>query len=162
MLATLYMVCAAAFFVACAWAQVNDPDPEIWVATYVFCGAVLNILALHSLSAQRAAQAVVVSKKHDGDSKAAARKPASAASYSLTVLLARLSCAFLCVYLAYEWAVIAQRYGTVLPAKVDLQAVWTFLELEEGREVVGLALLLAHTALVLVFLNSSATKVCEN
>eukprot|EP00049_Salpingoeca_infusionum_P020195 m.363663 g.363663 ORF g.363663 m.363663 type:complete len:188 (-) comp23403_c0_seq1:136-699(-) len=40
-----YLLASAVFFVACGWAQINDPDPHIWVTLYVVAGAVFNYLS---------------------------------------------------------------------------------------------------------------------
>jgi TRAP-type C4-dicarboxylate transport system permease large subunit len=164
MLTFLYMLLSAAFFVACAYAQLNDPDPEIWVATYVFCGAVLNMLALLGISSLKTAMLLAHHKKTDGDKRtgaAAAAASTGSSLYSIVVSLTWASAIFLGVFLAYEWAVIAQRYGVVLPAVVDLKHVWSFLEMEEGREVVGLLLLLVHVLVLSVFLGNATSKVLK-
>ena len=41
-----YCILAAIFFAACAYAQLNDPDPVLWILGYLFGGCVLNGLVM--------------------------------------------------------------------------------------------------------------------
>ena len=44
-----YLTLSAIFFAACAIAQLNDPDPFLWVIDYIFCGCILNLHAAANL-----------------------------------------------------------------------------------------------------------------
>lgn len=39
-----YLILSCLFFSASAWAQLNDPDPAVWVALYLAGGCGLNLL----------------------------------------------------------------------------------------------------------------------
>eukprot|EP00041_Stephanoeca_diplocostata_P019318 m.414464 g.414464 ORF g.414464 m.414464 type:complete len:194 (+) comp21271_c0_seq9:223-804(+) len=43
---TAYLLSTAVFFAACAFAQLNDPDPVLWVALYAVAGVVFNLMLL--------------------------------------------------------------------------------------------------------------------
>eukprot|EP00730_Choanoeca_flexa_P011187 TRINITY_DN23994_c0_g1_i1.p1 TRINITY_DN23994_c0_g1~~TRINITY_DN23994_c0_g1_i1.p1 ORF type:complete len:186 (+),score=31.48 TRINITY_DN23994_c0_g1_i1:50-607(+) len=114
MLHQSYLLLSSLFFLACAWAQVNDPDPEIWVTLYVVAGALFNYGLL--LSSSTTLQKTIT---------------AGAAATAL-------GCT---VYSAY---LVQQVYHTLDFSQPLQEAAWNFLELEQGREVVGLMLLIGH------------------
>jgi len=112
----LYNVAAGTFFAASAYAQLNDPDPEVWVTGYLFGGVFLNVLVL------------------------ALRGPQ--ARWWLRALAAAFAVGVACVMQPIA-ARVATKLDFSLPPR---QLGWSFLELEEGREIAGLLLLLLHIA----------------
>lgn len=42
----LYCGLSGLFFAACAYAQSNDPDPELWILGYLFNGCLLNLFTV--------------------------------------------------------------------------------------------------------------------
>lgn len=43
-----YAIVASTFFSLCAYVQLNDPDPELWVSLYIVCGVGLSCAASQS------------------------------------------------------------------------------------------------------------------
>lgn len=107
-----YSVLSALFFGACAYAQSNDPDPELWVAGYLIAGCVMNVLVTQQ---SRFASILV---------RGIALTNAIVAGAFIRNMIPMLDLSLL--------------------SKSPLQFAWSVLELEEGREVVGLLLLLGH------------------
>eukprot|EP00045_Choanoeca_perplexa_P019368 m.2715 g.2715 ORF g.2715 m.2715 type:complete len:186 (-) comp3888_c0_seq1:45-602(-) len=114
MITTVYLAASSLFFLACAWAQLNDPDPEIWVTLYVIAGAILNYILL-ATSSKTIVQLVLTM---------GAITAVGCTIYSAMLLQQ--------VYPELDWT---------LPAK---ELAWSFLEHEQGREIAGLALLIGH------------------
>jgi hypothetical protein len=105
----IYCLASALFFAACAYAQLNDPDPLLWILGYLTGGVVLNILVVVDISA---------------------------APFLITLFVAGIS------------AVVGY-WATLVYPKVDFDGMpqvvaWSILELEEGREIAGLIILLLH------------------
>jgi len=121
-----YLVLSAVFFSLCGYAQLNDPDPLLWAGLYVVAGAVLNASVL-STNCFRVA------------SKLACR-------------LFGLGCFSYAVFLTIH---IAKAYGDQFTSLLPHNALWTYVEFEEGREAVGLYLLGAHQFVLLSFLISA-------
>lgn len=139
--ASLYYILSAVFFAACAWAQLNDPDPELWVGWYLTVGSAAALLAL-------------VAPMSPGAVSSAARAIAGLGfAGSIAVV----------VYLSARVVDRMQRSGQLregldvagLPQSLAALG-WAFLEHEEGREVGGLLLLALHGALVRRSLGSQA------
>ena len=127
----IYLVASAVFFIFCAWAQVNDPDPELWVAIYVVGGAVLNVPLLFE-------------------------------TFPLSFQLLALAFAVGCTtYSAQLTWLIAQKYREDFMAIPPTQWWWTFVEYEEGREVVGLMMLAIHEIVLLALRPSARPKKSE-
>lgn len=120
-----YCALSAAFFAACAAAQLNDPDPIPWVAGYVTGGCALNALFVLRHSA--------------------GQYFFDAGGSTGSTICRRIATVF-----AAGTALVAGRIGAVgvLP-RLDLRQppralVWSILEYEEGREIAGLLLLFLH------------------
>ena len=114
MIAATYLIASSLFFLACAWAQLNDPDPEIWVTLYVIAGAIFNYTLLAT------------------SSTTVVRGVLSAAT------MAALGCT---LYSAILLQQVRPDMDLSLPAK---DIAWSFLEHEQGREIAGLMLLVGH------------------
>lgn len=109
-----YLVLAALFFSAAAFANLNDPDPLWWVVAYVGGGVALP--AAHALESRPARRRQLLG---------AAAALAAALGVVISVFSGRL------------WPRLD--FGLPLGA-----LAWSALEEEEGREAVGLTLLLLH------------------
>lgn len=132
-----YLTLSAIFFAACAIAQLNDPDPFLWIIDYIFCGCILNLL--HAVA-----------------------NPLEA--YHFTVVNNRLipvglvvNCTAICKIFINLWPKID---GISLPYK---QLAWSILEYEEGREIGGLILLVLHIIKLRGYhLHTSSSKSTKN
>jgi hypothetical protein len=122
-LVSVYGLLAAAFFAFCAYAQLNDPDPELWIFLYLVGGP--GITALTALDA-------------------ALQTRSSAARAIRTFLAAWLLATG--AYALYIVAGLVSRIDYGLPLR---ELGWSFLQFEEGREISGLALLAGHTGFLL-------------
>ena len=112
-----YLTLSAIFFAACAIAQLNDPDPFLWVIDYIFCGCILNLL--HAANPLDAYHFSVVNNR---------LIPAGLV----------VNCAAICKIFINLWPKIDDMS---LPYK---QLAWSILKYEEGREISGLILLVLH------------------
>ena len=123
-----YCIVSALFFSACAYAQLNDPNPVQWFCAYVFGGTVPNMYWMTT---------------------------ASSAGSGNSVMKHRLMLA-LHGFVAIMAFAIVYKMVTVAPKLlVDVEEhhngiLWAFLEHEEGRDSCGLLLLIFHTS----YLNS--------
>mmetsp|Transcript_146546 Transcript_146546/g.207828 ORF Transcript_146546/g.207828 Transcript_146546/m.207828 type:complete len:200 (-) Transcript_146546:32-631(-) len=134
---TGFGVLSAIFFSASAYAQANDPDPAFWVALYLGGGWGLNGLAWIS--------STEVGEKHSEEGwTTAARDCAIFFGTLITVYVWNTSMA-LSEYLAVDINFQLQPLGIIF---------WKVLEREEGRELAGLILLLAHTVTILCYLHN--------
>ena len=125
-----YVILAAIFFALCAYAQLNDPDPILWAGLYVFSGCLLNFLVLFRIQTKLC---------------------------KLLTDVILIGCLAYTAYLTYN---IANLYGDNFSLEAPLQALWTYVEFEEGREAAGLLLLAAHQLVLASFLpTSSSSKV---
>jgi hypothetical protein len=113
----LYCIGAAAFFGACAFAQSNDPDPELWVSGYLIAGCVLNFLVIFSGT-----------KSHG------------------TILWISLGAALIIAICLAWWTLVLLPKLNYSPLfDLDLKTfLWSILEFEDGREIGGLLILLLH------------------
>ena len=125
-----YCALSAAFFAACAVAQLNDPDPIPWVAGYVTGGCALNALfVLHHSAGQ-----------HFFDAAGGGGRRSTGSAI----------CRRIATVFAAGTALVAGRIGAVgLLPRLDLRQppralAWSILEYEEGREIAGLLLLFLH------------------
>ena len=125
-----YCALSAAFFAACAAAQLNDPDPIPWVAGYVTGGCALNALfVLHHSAGQ-----------HFFDAAGGGGRRSTGSAI----------CRRIATVFAAGTALVAGRIGAVgLLPRLDLRQppralAWSILEYEEGREIAGLLLLFLH------------------
>ena len=127
-----YCALSAAFFAACAAAQLNDPDPLPWVAGYVTGGCALNALfVLHHSAGQHF---------FDAGGGGGGGRPSTGSAI----------CRRIATVFAAGTALVAGRIGAVgLLPRLDLRQppralAWSILEYEEGREIAGLLLLFLH------------------
>ena len=155
-LVNTYCAVSAAFFAACAVAQLNDPDPILWVAGYVTGGCLLNVLCVlyHSVGqyfddhdedvdgkSNKLQHARIIMRGGSSASKATKRRE----KQSMRGISQRIMTVF-----AGGTALIIFRMAAVdLLPKLDLhqppkELAWSILEFEEGREIAGLLLLALH------------------
>jgi hypothetical protein len=121
----IYCIGSALFFSACAYAQLNDPSPALWVATYL-CGGVVPNLILTSSPPQTV--------------------PTRFMREFLSAFAAVTAC--LVWYKMVSVApILLHELGRDATPKTSVvgRAAWTFLEHEEGRDSCGLILLIFHT-----------------
>jgi len=125
-----YCIVSALFFSACAYAQLNDPNPIQWFCAYVFGGTVPNLYWMTTSG---------------GGSNSS-----NTVRHKWLVLLA------LHGFVALLGMAIVYKLVTVAPKLLEDVTehhhgiVWAFMEHEEGRDSCGLLLLLLHVS----FLNS--------
>jgi Transmembrane family 220, helix len=116
--ANLYCILSALFFATCAYAQLNDPAPALWVMAYIGLGTFPNLLVTSC-------------------------PPRSIPMLSSKMLRTTLlGCAVLLML------IILYKIVTVLPKMeledASTGVGWHFLEHEEGRDSCGLFLLVLH------------------
>ena len=116
-----YCIASALFFSACAYAQLNDPNPVRWFCAYVFGGTVPNLYWMsHCNHGTR------------GGGTRGKLSPALRGFVALVVLA-----------VLYKLATVFPK----LPAEgSDHGVLWAFLEHEEGRDSCGLLLLVLHVS----------------
>mmetsp|Transcript_55026 Transcript_55026/g.112349 ORF Transcript_55026/g.112349 Transcript_55026/m.112349 type:complete len:234 (+) Transcript_55026:109-810(+) len=138
-----YCIASALFFSACAYAQLNDPNPVQWFCAYVFGGTVPNLYWMNNCN----------NKMHGGGS--------SSSSVSGNSTRNKLSLA-LRGFVALMVLAVLYKLAAVFPkllAEVSEQrhrhgVLWAFLEHEEGRDSCGLLLLILHVS----YLNSVLSR----
>ena len=155
-----YCAVSAAFFAACAIAQLNDPDPVLWVAGYVTGGCLLNILCVlyHSVGRyfdddenenQHKVAADGINKlrmlRGGGSKKSSASKTTRREKRSVRSISRRI----MTVFAGGTALIIFRMTAMDLLPKLDLhqppkELAWSILEFEEGREIAGLLLLALH------------------
>ena len=155
-----YCAVSAAFFAACAIAQLNDPDPVLWVAGYVTGGCLLNILCVlyhsvgqyfdddddngHKVAADGNNKLLRI-LRGGGSNKSSASNAIKIEKRSMRSISQRLMTVF-----AGGTALIVFRMTAMdLLPKLDLhqpprELAWSILEFEEGREIAGMLLLALH------------------
>jgi hypothetical protein len=121
MVLNIYCILSALFFATCAYAQLNDPNPTLWVMAYLGAGTIPNLL-LTSCPMSSIPISVTKALQHY--------------LQGMTILLSG------CII----WKLV-----TVLPKlehDVDNHEgwMWHFLEHEEGRDSCGLLLLVIHVS----------------
>eukprot|EP00588_Corethron_pennatum_P004371 CAMPEP_0194286760 /NCGR_PEP_ID=MMETSP0169-20130528/33248_1 /TAXON_ID=218684 /ORGANISM="Corethron pennatum, Strain L29A3" /LENGTH=222 /DNA_ID=CAMNT_0039033273 /DNA_START=102 /DNA_END=770 /DNA_ORIENTATION=+ len=124
----VYCIVSAFFFSACAYAQLNDPNPVQWFCAYVFGGIVPNLYWMTLTTNNKNSNNTCVTKR---------------------LVLALHS------FVAIMGTAIVYKMITVVPKLLaDVEKhhglLWAFMEYEEGRDTCGLLLLIFHTA----YLNS--------
>lgn len=112
--ANLYCILSAFFFGACAYAQLNDPDPFLWVLSYIGLGVLPNLL-LTSCPPKSI--------------------PVPASRMTLLGSAGILTCVIL-----YKTISVIPK----LELEASQGMGWHFLEHEEGRDSCGLLLLVLH------------------
>eukprot|EP00978_Attheya_sp_CCMP212_P018850 scaffold52077_cov52-Attheya_sp.AAC.5 len=139
-----YCVGAAFFFGACAYAQLNDPDPLPWVLGYLGGGVVLNGgVLVHSYSIKNDHRSSVLRKGLVTAVLACAVGISGVLLYMQVSLLDTI-----------RNSLLTDVEGTPSSAKI----MWSILELEEGREMAGLLLLLLHVLRLGAFLRDNTTN----
>ena len=136
-----YCAVSAAFFAACAVAQLNDPDPVLWAAGYVTGGCLLNVLCVLYHSVGRCFG-------DDDDNEHRASSPNAINKRdkrSMRSISQRIMTVFAC---GTALIIFRMTVMDLLP-KLDLdqppkELAWSILEFEEGREIAGLLLLALH------------------
>jgi hypothetical protein len=117
LVANLYCILSALFFATCAYAQLNDPAPALWVMAYIGLGTFPNLIVTSC-------------------------PPRSIPLLSSKMLRTTLvGCAVLLML------IILYKIVTVLPKlerEASTGVGWHFLEHEEGRDSCGLLLLVLH------------------
>lgn len=135
-----YCAVSAAFFAACAIAQLNDPDPVLWVAGYVTGGCLLNVMCVlyHS-----------VGRYFDDDDDDEHKAPSSNAMRRKKRSMRSISQRLMTVFAGGTALIIVRMTAMDLLPKLDLdqppkELAWSILEFEEGREIAGMLLLALH------------------
>lgn len=122
----VYSWLSSILFAACAYAQLNDPDPELWVALYLGGGSFLTYYQYRQNSKM----------KKDNDDAQRSRVVSQLVMYVMVYIAlgARLGLKL--------WPMMQEMFAehSTFSARG-----WAFLEFEEGREVGGLIMLLLHT-----------------
>mmetsp|Transcript_15992 Transcript_15992/g.45896 ORF Transcript_15992/g.45896 Transcript_15992/m.45896 type:complete len:244 (+) Transcript_15992:1863-2594(+) len=142
-----YCALSAAFFAACAVAQLNDPDPLLWVAGYVTGGCALNVLCVLYHSVGRYFDDV---RGNASDARARNGKQRIANSRKDDQRSMRgVSQRIMTVFATGTALIIARMTMVGLLPKLDLhqpprELAWSILEFEEGREIAGLVILFLH------------------
>jgi len=127
-----YCIVSALFFSACAYAQLNDPYPVVFFTAYVFGGTVPNLYWMTLASCV-------------GGSKASGSN-----SITQTLVLAiRGFVALLVLFILYKLIVLAPKLLEDV-SEHHHGLLWAFMEFEEGRDSIGLLLLVMHAS----YLNS--------
>jgi hypothetical protein len=120
----IYCIVSALFFSACAYAQLNDPSPALWVAAYLGGGTIPNLIITSCPP-----QAIPKRIMREG----------------LLAYAAMLAC-----LVWYKMVAVApmllNELGRDPTTTVPMiqRALWGFLEHEEGRDSCGLILLIFH------------------
>ena len=153
-----YCAVSAAFFAACAIAQLNDPDPVLWVAGYVTGGCLLNVLCVLYHSVGQYFDDDDDDNEHkDGNNKllrllrggGSNKSSASNASKREKRSMGSISQRLMTVFAGGTALIIFRMTAMDLLPKLDLHQppkdlAWSILEFEEGREIAGLLLLVLH------------------
>lgn len=129
-----YNLAAVPFFAACAYAQLNDPEPALWISAYLFGGVFLTLTAL---------TAVHYGSPHD-------QLPYSdAAQLRLWTRKMSLLASLATVCVALRLLISVVREGNLdwgrEFGKQPQKLAWSLLEHEAGRDACGLLLLAMHT-----------------
>ncbi|EDQ85450.1 uncharacterized protein MONBRDRAFT_11784 [Monosiga brevicollis MX1] len=132
--ARTYLVLAGAFFAACAWAQINDPDSLPWMAAYLGLGTLLN--------------AVVVTGWTSG----------LLASVLPMVVGGILAFAGHLLYTIRTDLDVTPQGPSASWQDNAAALVWQILEHEQGREVGGLLLLAAHVGFLRALAGAQAGR----
>lgn len=120
----IYYVVSGVFFAASAYAQLNDPDPFLWVSGYLMAGCGMQVLG----------------------------------QYEFFQYIARSISTATALFLGFFIRKVIAKLDFSLP---PLELGWSFLELEEGREIVGLLLLFLHGLFVRSQYYADSAKAAE-
>mmetsp|Transcript_17699 Transcript_17699/g.40832 ORF Transcript_17699/g.40832 Transcript_17699/m.40832 type:complete len:216 (-) Transcript_17699:88-735(-) len=127
-----YCIASALFFSACAYAQLNDPNPVQWFCAYVFGGTVPNLYWMTTAGDGGVADAMTMTTT---------RRNLVLALHGFVAGMG-LAIVYKLVTLAPKLLEDVSRYHHGL--------LWAFMEHEEGRDSCGLLLLILHVS----YLNS--------
>jgi len=127
-----YCIVSAMFFAACAYAQLNDPNPIQWFCAYVFGGCVPNLYWMTSSGSRSR------SSNSNNDSTAQTQTQTLTRALDLYRLVVGLAILYKLVTLAPKMLRDVEEFHHGW--------IWAFLEHEEGRDSIGLVLLLAHVS----------------
>mmetsp|Transcript_16984 Transcript_16984/g.35901 ORF Transcript_16984/g.35901 Transcript_16984/m.35901 type:complete len:216 (-) Transcript_16984:921-1568(-) len=116
----VYCILSALFFAACAFSQLNDPDPFLWILDYIFGGCLFNILVMMYHPG---------AEESDADVRVMCR------------VLLSIFASVNGMAIFYITMGLLPQIDTGLSTK---ELAWSVLEFEEGREIVGLLILLMH------------------
>jgi hypothetical protein len=120
-----YCIVSALFFSACAYAQLDDPNPIQWFCAYVFGGTVPNLYWMTTT----------------GSSSSTVKQKLVLALHGFVALLA--------LAILYKLVTVAPKL--LEDASEHHHGIlWAFMEHEEGRDSCGLLLLILHAS----YLNS--------
>ena len=140
----VYCIISALFFGACAYAQLNDPDPILWIAGYILGGCIFNVFVMiYSGCKDRVKDVPFVSH--------------------LALLLHIDMClAFMNIFAVGNATIILCMISHLAP-KIDFalppkDLAWSVLEFEEGREIAGLLLLLSHVLKLRSYLSEAPSN----
>eukprot|EP00536_Pseudo-nitzschia_multiseries_P005361 jgi/Psemu1/12416/gm1.12416_g len=132
-----YCIVSAMFFAACAYAQLNDPNPVQWFCAYVFGGCVPNLYWMTTTTTAGNAYRNRNGNGNGNDNSSTTQKLTMALDgYRLAVVLA----------IVYKLATVAPKLAKEAEETFQHGWVWAFLEHEEGRDSVGLLLLVGHVS----------------
>eukprot|EP00040_Diaphanoeca_grandis_P031507 m.188559 g.188559 ORF g.188559 m.188559 type:complete len:194 (+) comp32348_c0_seq4:427-1008(+) len=131
---TTYLVVSALFFAASGFAQLNDPDPEIWVTLYIMGGVLVNILVWGVERKKLSVRNVKV-------------------PLQLFVAAMSVLCASICLKL---WDKFPQ--PMMFTTEAIKPRLWEILEYEEGREIAGLLIMVLHDTNLMNGLSRDATQ----
>jgi len=135
-----YCIASALFFSACAYAQLNDPNPIQWFGAYVFGGTVPNLYW-------------ITTSGGGGGGGGGNNNNNSATTTTKNRLLLALHgfVASMGLAIVYKMVTVAPKLLAVGEIEEHHHGLlWAFLEHEEGRDSCGLLLLIFHTS----YLNS--------
>ena len=113
-----YCIVSALFFSACAYAQLNDPNPVQWFSAYVFGGCVPN---LYWMTTSGKGPAIITKKL--------------VTALRVFVVMLGLAIVYKLVTVAPKLSEDEKQHGLL----------WAFMEHEEGRDSCGLLLLIFHS-----------------
>mmetsp|Transcript_12866 Transcript_12866/g.32950 ORF Transcript_12866/g.32950 Transcript_12866/m.32950 type:complete len:235 (+) Transcript_12866:104-808(+) len=154
-----YLTMSSLFFCAAAYAQLNDPDPVMWIAMYL-CGG--PVLALYSFMSQSTASPtkITASKWAVSGRDIAIYFGTLLVAFSLNVLrslrhkVAAAAAASADGTTPEKLLTHAGQHHLAASLRHLLASGWKLLEHEEGRELAGLTMLLLHTLAVFAELHS--------
>ena len=131
-----YCIVSALFFSACAYAQLNDPNPVQWFCAYVFGGTVPNMYWMTTSGG----------KGSSNDSNVIGQR---------LVLALRGFVAGLFLAIVYKLVTVAPKLMEDVHEHHH-GILWAFMEHEEGRDSCGLLLLILHASYMASILSRPA------
>lgn len=124
-----YCIVSALFFSACAYAQLNDPNPVQWFCAYVFGGTIPNLYWMTS----------------GGSTSFAMRQKLVLALHGFVAGMG--------LAIVYKLVMVAPKLLEDV-TQHHHGFLWAFMEHEEGRDSIGLLLLILHVS----YLNSVLSR----